>query len=344
MKYKLYTTSVKAWDAMIESIDEAQKSIYLEMYIFLDDTNESHDFIGKLIAKARSGVKIIIVTDAYGSKLLKKETLEKLKDAGIEILFFSHWLRHIHRKVMIIDEKLAFMGGVNIGKKFSQWKDLQMKMSGRIARRLLKSFAYTYEMAGGKNEKLLNLRKMKFSYKLKFWLLEHWPNKNIYTLRDHYTEKIIGAKEKIQIVSPYFTPPRWMISLLDNAIRRKVEVEIFIPAEVDIPIMNRVNLHYVDKIHSIGAKTFLANEMNHAKIFIVDGKEGLIGSQNIDLASFRYNTEVGIFFKDKKLLKELSDILKDWKKESIEFTPKNYKMHLIDYIIFALSKILMPVL
>ena len=344
MQYKLYTTSIKAWDAMIEAIDGAKKSIFLEMYIFLDDTEESHDFIGKLIVKSREGVEVIIVTDAYGSKLIKKETLEKLKDAGIEILFFSHWLRHIHRKVLIIDEKSAFLGGVNIGKKFSKWKDLQMKISGRIAKRLLKSFAYTYEMAGGKKEILLNLRKMKFSYKLKFWLVEHWPSRNIFTLQNHYTEKILGAKEKIQIISPYFTPPRWMLSLLDDAIRRKVTVEIYVPKEVDIPIMNRVNLHYIDKIHSIGAKVFLSKEMNHAKIFLIDGKEGMIGSQNVDLASFRYNSEVGLFFTDKKLLKEISLILEDWVKESDEYTTHNYKMRTVDYIILALSKILYPVL
>jgi cardiolipin synthase len=329
---------------MIEAIDGAQKSIFLEMYIFLDDTEESHDFIGKLIAKSKSGLKVIIVTDAYGSKLLKKETLEKLKDANIEILFFSNWLRHIHRKVLIIDEKVAFLGGVNIGKRFSQWKDLQMKLSGRIAKRLLTSFAYTYEMAGGKNEKFLKLRKRKFSYKLKFWLVEHWPSRNIYTLRSHYSEKILSAKEKIQIVSPYFTPPRWMISLLDGAVRRGVQVEIYVPEETDTPLMTRINLHYINKIYSIGAKIFLAREMNHAKIFLVDAKEGLVGSQNIDLASFRYNSEVGIFFTDKHLIKELSDILEDWKNDSEEYKPQRYKMRPIDYVILALSKILKPVL
>jgi cardiolipin synthase len=344
MKYKLYTTSHKAWDAMLKAIDEAQKSILLEMYTFLDDTNESHDFIGKLIQKSKNGVRIIIVTDAYGSKLFKKENLKKLQDAGVEILFFSHWLRHIHRKVLIIDEKIAFIGGVNIGKRFLKWKDIQMKIKGRIVRRLMKSFAYTYEMAGGKDEKISKLRKMKFSYKLKFWLLEHWPSRNIYTLRNHYTEKIISAKEKIQIVSPYFTPPRWMISLLDDARRRNVSIEIYVPEEVDIPIMTRVNMHYIDRLYSIGAEIFLAKEMNHAKIFIVDGKEGLLGSQNIDLASFRYNSEIGIFFKDKKLLKELSLIIEDWKKSSIHFYPKKYKMGFIDYIIFGLSKLLHPIL
>ena len=344
MKYKLYTTSHKAWDAMLEEIELAKNSIYLEMYIFLDDTTESHDFMGKIIQKARAGVQVIVVADAYGSKQIKKETLHKMKLAGVEFLFFSHWLRHIHRKILIVDEKIAFMGGVNIGKKFSHWSDVQLRLTGRIVKRLLKSFAYTYQMSGGKNKKILEMRKKKISYKLKFWLIEHLPNKNIFTLRSHYTEKILGAKEKIQIVSPYLAPPRWMISLLDNAIRRKVKVEFYIPRKVDIAIMNRVNLHYIDKMHTLGAKIFLSKKMNHAKIFLVDENEGLVGSQNIDLASFRYNSEIGLFFTDKKLLKELSKTLTEWRENSIEFIPRHYKMRAIDYAILALSKILHPIL
>lgn len=344
MKYKLYTTSVKAWDAMIEAIESAQKSIFLEMYIFDNDMEESHDFIGKLKQKAEAGVKVVVVADAYGSKALKHDLAQKIQDSGIDFIFFSHWLRHVHRKVLIVDEKIAFVGGVNIGKRFAKWNDLQMQLSGRIVRRILKSFAYTYEMAGGKDEKISRLRKLKFSYKLKFWMMEHWPNKNIFSMRNSYTEKILEAKEKIQIVSPYFTPPRWMSSLLDDAIRRKVEVEIYVPFAVEIPLMNRINLHYISKMHSVGAKIFLSKEMNHAKIFMVDEKIGLIGSQNIDLASFRYNSEVGIFFTDKKLIREVSAIIADWKKDSEQYAPKHYKMYSLDYVILLFSKILWPFL
>ena len=231
MSYRLHTTSLKAWDAMLQAIDSAQKSIYIEMYIFLDDTKRSHNFIGKLRAKARSGVQIIIVADAYGSKILKEEIARTIAKSGIEFIFFSHWLRHIHRKILIVDEKIAFIGGVNIGKRFKHWSDLQLELRGKIVKRLLKSFAYTYEMAGGKNKKILRYRERKFASKLRFWLIDHWPTKNIYTLKNHYVEKITGAQKSIQIATPYFTPPRWLISLLDGAIRRGVTVEILIPKE-----------------------------------------------------------------------------------------------------------------
>jgi cardiolipin synthase len=344
MRYKLYKTSHTAWDAMIEAIDSAQKSIYMEMYIFLDDTAESHDFIGKLIKKAELGVQVIVVADAFGSSDLKKETLSHLKSAGVEVLFFSHWLRHIHRKILIIDKKIAFMGGVNIGKRFFNWHDLQLKLSGLIVQRLLKSFAYTYEMSGGKDKKMLILRKKKLSYTLKYWLIEHLPGKNIYTLKNHYIEKITSATNTIQIATPYFTPPRWLISLLDSAVLRGVKVELIVPLHADLPLMDHINYRYMQDVKKIGVDFFLTKTMIHAKLLLIDGREGLIGSQNLDLASFNYNSEVGLFFTDKKLIADLATVITEWKSDSVPLAEKKFKMHTIDYLIFALSKILRPIL
>jgi len=329
---------------MIEEIAQAQKSIYLEMYIFLSDTEQSHNFIGALIEKAVSGVRVVIVVDAYGSKMLKKETINSLKASGVEFIFFSNWLRHIHRKVLIIDKKIAFIGGVNIGKRFAHWNDLQIKLHGRIIRSLLRSFAYTYEMAGGKDPKILRYRDGKLRTKLKFWLIEHLPRKNIYALKSHYVEKITHAQKKIQITTPYFTPPRWLISLLDDAIRKGVLVEILIPQETDVHFVDRVNYRYMYNLHHLGIKFYLSQTMIHAKLLLIDGEEGLIGSQNIDHASFLINSEIGIFFKDKKLLRELSDVIDVWKQDSAPFEPKRFKMHGLDYVILALMKLFRPIL
>ena len=344
MRYKLSTTSLKAWDAMISAIDTAQKSIYLETYIFQNDTKKSHDFIGKLKEKASHGVHVIIVADAYGSKDLKKELSHAIAKSKIEFIFFSHWLRHIHRKVLIVDEKIAFIGGVNIGKRFRHWNDLQLELSGRIVKKILRSFAYTYKMAGGKNVKILNYKKKKVGTPLKFWLLEHFPIKNIYTLKDHYVEKITKAEKKIQIVTPYFTPPRWLISLLDDAIRRGVIVEILIPKKGDWRIMNLLNYRYMHNLHLSGIHFYLFKKMNHSKLLLIDNKEGLIGSQNIDLFSFRLNTEVGIFFREKKLLHEVEQVVTNWKRDSEKFEPTKYKMKISDYLILAILKILHPIL
>jgi len=344
MSYRLYTTSVKAWDAMIEAIDQAQKSIYIEMYIFLGDTTESHDFIGKLKQKAAEGVKIVIVADAFGSSDLSKETVTGIRESGIEFIFFSHWLRHIHRKILIVDEKIAFIGGVNIGKLFIEWSDLQLKISGTMVGKILKSFAYTYGMSGGKDEKILIFREGKLGTMLKSQLIENWPIKNIYSLKNHYVEKITGAITSIKIITPYFTPPRWLISLLDDALRRKVRVEVLIPEKVDWKIFTSLNYRYINNLYPLGIKFYLTKNMNHSKLLIIDDEEALIGSQNIDPLSFELNYEAGIFLKEKKLAQKLSGIFEEWKNNSVEFEPKNYKMRAIDYVVLAITKILPPIL
>lgn len=344
MRYKLYKTSWKAWDAMLEAIDQAEKSVYLEMYIFLDDTSESHDFLGKLGQKAREGVQVVIIADSFGSSEIKKESVETLRQAGAEFIFFSNWLRHIHRKILVVDEKIAFIGGVNIGKKFALWNDLQLRFSNRMVKTIAKSFAYTYEMAGGKNQRILALREKSFAKKFRFWIIEHSPIKNIYSLKDQYREKISGAKKSIRIVTPYFTPPRWLRALLDGAIARHVAVEAIIPKKTDLPIITRINHRYMHDLSLRGVRFFLTNKMNHSKALLIDDEIGLIGSQNIDHLSFELNTEAGMFSRDRQLIRELAQTMDEWKKDSQEFSPKKYKMKFIDYIILALIKILNPIL
>lgn len=344
MKYKLYTTSEKAWDAMINAIDQAKESIYMEMYIFLDDTSASHDFIGKLKQKAREGIRVVIVVDAFGSQNLKKESIASIREAGAELLFFSDWLRHIHRKILIVDEKIAFVGGVNIGKKFTHWNDMQLKIQSRMAKTFLKSFAYTYAMAGGRSEKILIYRDKLLRTKFRFWIMEHSPFRNIYSLKEQYREKISGAKNSIRIVTPYFIPPRWLIALLDNAIQRNVKVEIIVPKSTDLPFINRINHRFIHDLSLLGISFFLTQQMTHAKILIIDGEEALVGSQNIDFLSFQINAETGVFFREKNLIREIQEIIDNWKKDAEQFKLLKYKMKFIDYIILLLLRLFSPIL
>lgn len=344
MKYRLYTTSWKAWDAMLFAIRHARRSIFLEMYIFLDDTRESHDFIGALREKAREGIRVVVVADAYGSKPLRKETIEDLRFDGVELLFFSDWLRHIHRKILVVDEKTAFMGGVNIGRRFAHWNDLQVRLAGRIVGRILQSFAYTYEMSGGQDVKILAYRDQKFPTRVRLWFIEHWPLRNIYTLKDYYIENIARATKTIRIVTPYLTPPRWLVSLLDTAVQRGVHVEIIIPRKADWVIMDRINYRYADKLTRLGIKIHLSRNMNHAKLLLIDDDAGLLGSQNVDIFSFQINAEAGIFFRNRRLVRELSSVIESWKQDAVRFDSEHYRMSLLDYAVLTLLKLLHPIL
>ncbi len=329
---------------MFKAMSSARKSIYIEMYIFLDDTQKTHDFLKLLEGKARVGVEVVIIADAYGSSSLAPEAIDELRAAGVEFIYFSHWFRRTHRKILIIDNTVALIGGVNIEEKTRNWRDMQIELRGRIVGPLLKSFAYAYEMVGGKKESILKYSRLPLVQKMKSWVIDNFSVTGAgYHLNEYYKKKIIGAKKSIQMVTPYLLPPRWMIALLDDACRRGVKVEILIPDDTDVKPLNKVNYLNSCRMSAYGVKFYLLPVMNHAKIMLIDGSEGVIGSQNMDFFSFNWNIEAGIFFQQKQLVAALEKIIEQWKKESVVFEALGRKIRWRDRIMIAVLKIFYPI-
>lgn len=145
MKYKFLTKSDQAWWAMLASIRQAKQSIYLESFIFVDDA-QTHGFFKILKQKAKEGVRVKIIVDRIGNFLWGGFTTKgEFEKAGIEVLFFNRLLYHNHRKILIVDEAVAFIGGVTIKGKFADWLDLHVKIdSHSIVNIILKSFIRVY--------------------------------------------------------------------------------------------------------------------------------------------------------------------------------------------------------
>ncbi len=317
MQSKFYTTSQKAWDGIIAAIMSAQKSIYIEMYIFLDDTGQTHDFLGKLKEKAAAGLEVVVIADAYGSISLKSTSVAELRAAGVEFIFFSRWLRRLHRKLVIVDDKIAFFGGVNIENKIRYWQDLQVCLRGRVVKPLLRSFAHTYQVCGGKKDSILRHSRLPLVRKIKSWVIDTWTEgEKQYRLNDYYRQKLAEATVSIKIVTPYLLPPRWIMAALDNAVRRGVKVELIIPADTDIKSVNRINYINACRLASVGVKFYFTSKMNHAKVMIIDGREAVVGSQNLDVLSFNVNSELGVFFEQKQAVAELDKIFIRWQNQA----------------------------
>ncbi|MGE5425648.1 MAG: phospholipase D-like domain-containing protein [Bacillota bacterium] len=314
MRYRFYTTSNKAWDGIFKAIDSAKSSVFIEMYIFLGDTGATHDFLGKLAEKARSGVKVIVIADAYGSLQLKSSAVTALKEAGAEFRYFSHWLKRLHRKLVIVDEETAFLGGVNIEDKIRYWNDLQVRLSGPVIRPLLRSFANTYVRCGGKDSEVLKYRRDRFIRKIKSWILDDWQSE--YNIKRYYLDKINQSLERIRIVTPYLLPPRRLMVALDEAVRRGVSVEIIIPEDTDIKSLNRLNLVNACRLAACGVNFYYTQKMNHAKVMEIDGREALVGSQNLDFLSFGPNLELGVFLKQKEAVASVGKIIDRWQGEA----------------------------
>jgi cardiolipin synthase len=129
-------------------------------------------------------------------------------------------------------------------------------------------------------------------------------------------------------------PNHWLIKALKKASKKGVEVEIIMPRVATNPGMaNIANYFYMHKLYKYGIKFFLTKDMLHSKMMLVDGEEGIVGSQNIDILSFDLNVESGIFFTDPHLILELNQIVENWKKDSVSYSPKMRDTHLFDHFL-----------
>ena len=332
MNYKFYTNSEKAWKVMFQSIAQAKESIYLEMYILEDDMPE-FNFFKVLKEKAKQGLRVRLILDSFGSINLSRNKIIELQKSGIEIFFLSYLLHRIHRKVLIIDETVAFIGGVNFHQTAHLWDDLVVQIKGILVVSVVMSFAKSYINSGGKDPILLGKKSKINISQLKVWIIEHSPIKKHFNLKRIYKKNIDNAKSKIVIITPYFMPKRWVQADLHQAILRGVIVEVLVPKYTDYFLIDRVNYFYINKLSKLGITFFLEPKMNHAKAMIIDNDVGIVGSQNLDFLSFDFNSEIGVFFKDKYVVTKLSGIAENWKKDALTLSYTTYKPKWFDYIL-----------
>lgn len=328
--YQFFHTTEAAWDAMYEAILGAQKSIFWEIYIFVDD-QEGSRFLDALVNKAKSGVEVKIVVDAFGSSDLSKQALERLKAAGASLVFFNRlyfswnlykWYQRAfsrnHRKVLIVDENIVFLGGVNVSIKYKTWDDLYVRISGKVARPLLRAFAKSYIASGGKKSEVKRLLHPKlqswrdFRYQLRF--ITHSSRfQRASPPKQLFVTALAAAKETVDLVTPYFVPGRDFLRALTKARARGVKVNLYLPLRADHKIMDLLARWYYRVAEKAGAKIYILKNMNHSKAMTVDNKYGMVGSANLSRRSFLLDAEAGVEFNDEKMVSSLNTIFNDWK-------------------------------
>jgi len=317
---------------MYEAISLAQKSIYLEMYIFQNDMQD-FDFFNLLKEKGKLGLQVKLIIDSLGSTGLKDGAILELQRAGVEVLSLSYLLHRMHRKVLVVDERLAFIGGVNLHQNSRFWNDLMVSIKGPLIKKVVMSFAKSYLAAGGQDRELRSAGTKTKKARVDTWIVEHSPVNKKFHFKRIYKKYLNQAKNSIILITPYFIPKRWLRAALHQAVLRGVNVEILVPQTTDHFIIDRVNYFYIYKLAKLGIKFYIEPKMNHAKAIILDESEAMVGSQNLDFLSFDFNSEIGIFFKDRKVVLKLLQIAKNWKKDAILFDCEIYRPKWFDYIL-----------
>lgn len=327
----------------------AEECIYLETFNLHDDKS-TREIFDVLKQKSTRGLSVKIILDRIGSFWLDSRSRVELERAGVEVVFFNRWFYRNHRKILIIDKKIGFIGGVNIDGENASWIDLHLKLTGgMLVRSLVHSFIRAYRLGGGQDQAFLTSKKWHFFktssalYKAKCWLIEHFPIRGRSVLKKYYKEKCALARRSIVFATPYFVPHQWLIDSLKKAAKRGVKIEVLIPSSTDISIVNPVHRAYARLLSGLIDFKFLS-EMNHAKVLLVDDREGLIGSNNIDAQSFDFNLEASVGFQRKDMVGDLKKILDYWKSIAKPFSNSYPKPHWYDWFVGFFIKLLQPIL
>lgn len=322
---------------MREDIKNAKESINMEYYIFNDDEFGSMIY-DELILKAHEGVKIKIIIDGIGTKILKRKRLKELEKAGIKVKTFfpSHFpffrfgnLRanyRDHRKMCIIDSLILYTGGFNIGKEYigkgelGNWRDTGARISGEIAVDTEREFYISWNFVHqGVNLKDIDKHLRKkiddiAEYKEKFHInamqiVSSGPNYQTRTIRDCFINLIMSAKRSIYIETPYFVPDDLLLDCLRIAIKSGIEVKIIVPYVGDHPFVYWANQAFIMELLEMGAEVYRYTDgFFHSKLIIIDNEVASFGSSNFDYRSLYQNFEINFNVYDLELVGHLRQI------------------------------------
>jgi len=319
---KFFTSPQDTWDHMYQDIAAAKKSILFEQFIFEDFENDEvgQRFANLFIQKAHEGVQVKLLLDIFGShRLFFSPTKKTLRDAGVQIHFTAIYLRHFltfsfwktrrnHRKLTIIDDTTAYIGGVIFTENVSTWYDFHARIHSPS-----QIFTHAFFLS----------KKSKFAGRLlRDTALEDEPYnvvtndfKNNHISQGIY-EKIISSEKSITIITPYFAPPERFVNALLSASERGVLVQIIFPENTDNYFALSAHYYYIYRLRNSNIEFKAFTKMNHSKVIMIDNWI-TFGSCNFDYLSLKYNKELNITTSDTQLIKEIREILTPIIKETI---------------------------
>lgn len=322
---EIFSSGKEKFDRLKKDLSEAQHSINLQYYIFKDD-NLGHEIANILIHKAQEGVKVRVIYDHVGSFTVRTRFFKRLRDAGVDAhpffrVTFPQLANRInwrnHRKIVIIDETIGYIGGMNIADRYINgfgkgkiWRDTHLRITGPIVNSLLYSFAVDWNFT---NKKLINdeipLPSTSTHNGIGMQFVTSGPNEIWPNIELLFNRAISSAKKSIYIQTPYFLPTDTLIQALQAAALSKIDVRIMLPRKSDSNILTLSSYSYIAKCLQSGIKVYLYEAgMLHSKNMIVDDEFVTSGSTNFDFRSFEYNFESNLFIYDRRINTKMKEI------------------------------------
>jgi cardiolipin synthase A/B len=320
-RYKLLPTVNESYQAMLDAIDCAEKSIRLEMYIYTASPI-GEQFRDALVRAAERGVAVKVLIDAFGSITLSPRFWDPLQELGGQMRWFNPLtLRRFafrnHRKSLVCDEQVAFTGGFNISTEYAGdglncgWYDLGVQVRGKLAAELAASFDWLFQRADTAHRLFTRLRPAtgrKIIEAPEGQLLLSGPGLGRNVLRTAIQADLEKARQ-IRIVSAYFFPSSKMRRALRKAARRGASVRLIMPGKSDVPICLRAARSLYTSFMRAGIEIYeYQPQILHAKFFIFDDVV-YAGSANLNVRSFQIDYELMFRLPNQELAAQASSLL-----------------------------------
>ncbi len=338
---QIYTKGEDKFKSLLEDIRAAKETINILYYIINND-KLGNKVVDLLTKKASEGVEVRVLYDHVGSILTPHKMFKNLIKCGGEVYRFSPikigtYTRvnyRNHRKIVIIDGKIAYTGGMNIGDEYlgldnriKPWRDTHLRITGTsvytLQERFLMDWSYASDSERETDIDTLNkfFPKVKCKGSIGAQVISSGPDVNGDHIKKAYIKMIASAKKTIYIQTPYFIPDDSFIEALQIAILSGVDVKIMLPKIYDKLLVYRATTSYIKDILQYGGEVYLYPGFLHSKMLVIDGKVASIGTANMDVRSFSYNFEVNTFIYDNELAYKCNQIFEEDRKIS-EFVTK----------------------
>ena len=333
----IYTHGQEKFADLFADIAEAEDFIHINYFIIRPDTL-GKKLIELLTKKAKQGVEVRLLYDRMGTRKIPKKHISRLKKAGGESIPFAPFVLDInyrnHRKNCIIDGKVGYVGGINVGieyigesQRFGDWRDTHLRITGESVDSLQHRFLLDWSFATG--DSFLNQPKY-FPPKATtgsspVQIVTSGPDSKEEEIKTLFLKMIYGAEKSVYIQTPYFIPDASMLEALKIAADSGVDVRVMIPDRPDKPIVYAANHSFVGQLLEAGVRFYhYERGFLHSKTITVDGRIASVGTTNMDVRSFKLNFEINAFIYDNKVAGELEDIFIEDLRYSSEITPASY--------------------
>ncbi|MFC2474693.1 MAG: cardiolipin synthase, partial [Prevotella sp.] len=322
---EVYTNGYEFFPSLLREIGKAKDHVHVEMFIFDDDA------LGNLIAdtlidKAQQGVEVRVIYDDVACWKVRNSFWERLRDGGVEVhafmpvkfpAFTSKVNYRNHRKLIVIDGRAGFIGGMNIATRYVKgvgrpWRDTHILVRGGAVYGIQRAFLVDWYfvdrtlIAGKRYYPAISpaLSNNCLAQVVTSGPITEWPD-----MMQGFVRVLLTARQYVYIETPYFLPSEPVLFAIRTAALAGVDIRLMLPQRTDSRLLDQASKSYVREILQAGAKIYFYDDgFNHSKFLVCDDSISTVGSSNIDFRSLEHNFESNIFFYDKGMALRMKKI------------------------------------